>query len=206
MNKARAAIVAVALMALAVAVGGLWVVIAPSPTLQVLPGDEGVSFPQQEAEKLFSSVAVFAFLAMGLGAVIAFATWFGLRDTRGPAGLAFVVVMSIATSGLALDAGTRIARLTRGTLDADSPGPFHGTARLWMNSSVGPSWVLLVCAPAVGALIYLVCVLMSSDGELGRGPRPTASPAGSTPAVAYAPGGTTSESVTGEGEGPRTRP
>ncbi|WP_347956557.1 DUF2567 domain-containing protein [Gordonia aichiensis] len=172
MNLRRVAAVVVALLAAAIAVAGLWVVLAPTPDLVVSHGGRLGFATEADPARLFDGVATFAFLAFGLGVLIALAAWFGLRSSRGPGGLAFVVLMSIATSGLALDLADRFGTRAHDTIDRAVPGDYRGTVNLWLDGTVGPPWLLLLCAPTAGVLIYLVCVISSAHADLGVGDLP----------------------------------
>lgn len=222
MNMRRVVVVVVALLGAAVLVAGLWVLLAPAANLTVEPGGAAGFTTEADPAKMFDGVAVFALLALGLGAVIALASWFGLRATRGPAGLLFVAVMSVATSAVALQFAGVFTRAAHPALDRAVPGSYQRTGGLWFDGSVGPSWLLLVCAPTAGLLIYLVCVISCADADLGRGdfasssddespvPVPVVGAAGEDfvpidPAP-VTPTAATSAPVTSADEGPRTRP
>ncbi|EGD55899.1 DUF2567 domain-containing protein [Gordonia neofelifaecis] len=205
MNLRRVVVVVVALIVAAVVVGGLWALLAPVPDLVVEHGGQMRFATEADPAKLFDGVAIFAFLSLGLGALIALATWFGLRSSRGLGGLAFVTLMSIATSALAIDLAGRFGRMAHGALDRSVPGTYQGTVNLWLEGDVGPAWVLLVCAPTAGVLVYLICVIASAHADLGVGDlepaqAPVAVDAGLAPIDAVGP------EVTSEDEGPRTRP
>lgn len=219
MNVRRVVVVAVALLVLAAVVGWLWVLLSPAPEIIVDHPNSGRYASEADPAKLFAGVAIFGLLNLGLGVVIALVSWFGLRFTRGPAGLTFVTVMSLATSALALKIGTALGRQIRGEIDLSVPGDYRGTVNLWLDGSVGPSWLLLICAPTAAVLVYLICVLSSSRADLGIGDDVPAVPDGFRPMDATMPEwpapaaaeSATSESgaaegVTSEGEGPRTRP
>lgn len=215
MNMRRVVVVVASLLALSAVVGGLWVLLAPAPEIVVETPGSGRYASEADPAKLFSALAVFAVLSFGSGIVIALSTWFGLRFTRGPAGLVLVAVMSVATSALALQIGTELGHRIRGEIDLAVPGTYRGTVNLWIENEVGPSWILLVCAPAAAVLIYLVCVISSSHADLGVGDGveesrvTTLVEAGATsPADGFVPFGAAAseEPITGEGAGPRTRP
>lgn len=169
MNGRRVVAVVVGLLVAAFAVAGLWVWLAPATDLVVGHTGDMQFATEADPAKMFDGVAIFAFLAMGLGAVIALVAWFVLRASRGLGGLFFVVLMALATSGLALDLSDRFGRMVNGDVNGLVPGNYQGTVNLWMNSDLGPSWLLLICAPTVGLVVYLVCVLSSSHADLGRG-------------------------------------
>ncbi|ALG85114.1 DUF2567 domain-containing protein [Gordonia phthalatica] len=218
MNMRRVVVVVLSLLVLSAVVGGLWVLLAPTPEIIVEKPGSGRYASEADPAKLFSALAVFAFLSFGLGVVIALVSWFGLRFTRGPAGLAFVAVMSIATSALAVQIGTQLGRLVHGEIDLNVPGTYRGTVNLWIENDVGPSWILLICAPAAAILIYLVCVISSNHADLGVGddveqtPPPVLVGAGvASPVDGFVPidsgaSGTSDGPVTSGDEGPRTRP
>ncbi|KJR04939.1 DUF2567 domain-containing protein [Gordonia sp. PS3] len=172
MNARRVVAVVLALFAAAVAVGGLWVLLAPAPDVVVEHGGQMRFATEADPAKLFDGVAIFSFLCLGLGVLIGLATWFGLRTSRGIGGFAFVVLMSIATSALALNLADRFGRMSHGEIERSVPGSYSGTVNLWLDGDVGPAWVLLLCAPTAGALVYLVCVLSSAHADLGVGDLP----------------------------------
>mgnify|MGYP003780702027 CR=1 FL=1 len=211
----RAVVVVVALLGAAVLVAGLWVLIAPAANLTVEHDGTAGFTTEADPAKLFDGVAVFALLAMGLGVVIALASWFGLRSTRGPGGLLFVTVMSIATAAIALQLSEVFTRSVRADLDPAAPGAYQRTGALWLDGSVGPSWLLLICAPAAALLVYLVCVISCADADLGRGdgdreatkrpPVPVSGPAGED-FVPIGSGPVAPASLTSADEAPRTRP
>ncbi|MGB3303189.1 DUF2567 domain-containing protein [Gordonia sp. (in: high G+C Gram-positive bacteria)] len=176
MNIRRVIAVVVGLLAATFVVAGLWAWLAPAVNLVVERHGEVQFATELDPAKMFDGVAVFAFLTMGLGALIAVAAWFGLRSSRGLGGLFFVVLMSIATSAIALDLAGRFGRMVNGDVDAAVPGTYRGTTNLWMANDLGPSWVLLLCAPTVALFVYLACALLSSHADLGRGDDQSAQP------------------------------
>ena len=210
MNKRRVVVVAAMLLALSAVVGGLWVLLAPTPAIVVEEPGSGQYATEADPAKLFSAVAVFAFLAFGLGAVISLASWFGMRSTRGAGALLFVTAMAVATSALAIKIGSWGGHALRGEIDTSVPGTYRGTVNLWIVSEVGPSWILLICAPTAAVLVYLVCVISSNHADLGRGDDvPALVGVGAEgPYDAFAPidSPASAEPITSEGEAPRTRP
>ena len=155
----------VVVLALSVLVGALWVWLSPTVAATVTaPGE--AQFGEGAAANLFGGVATFAFLAFGLGVVLALASWFGLRSMRGVPGLLLTTVIAIVSSGLAMDIGTRIAKAVRPALDENVPGDYELTVRLWFDSDVSPPWLLVVCAPTTAVLVYLLCVLTAKNPTL----------------------------------------
>ncbi len=213
----RAVVVALSLLAAAVVVGGLWVWLAPTPNLVVEHGGAKRWATESDPAKLFGGIAVFALLSFGLGAAIGLGSWFGLRSTRGPAGLSFVTLMSLATSVVSLKIAETWAQAVHGELaDHTVPGVYRGTVKLWLEGQVGPPWLLLVCAPAAAVLVYLVCVISSSHADLGVGDDVAESPipVGAAQATAdgfvamdpAAPETGATPPITSADEEPRTRP
>ncbi len=162
---AAPAVYVVCVLALAVAVGALWVALSP-PVHAIVVNAEDVRYAEGHAANLFGGLATFAFLAFALGAMVALGSWFGLRRMRGVPGLLLAVGSAIAASGLAIDIGTRIAAMTREPLDLASPGTYDLTVRLWFAGDHTPSWLLLICAPFTAVLVYLICVLLARSPEL----------------------------------------
>jgi hypothetical protein len=152
-------------LALSALVGALWVWLAPPITVTVLHGGDA-RFSEGASANLFGGVAVFALLSFGLGVVLALAGWFGLPHMRGVPGLILTTVMSVVSSGLALNIGTTMAEAMRPDLNRASPGEYHLTAKLWFDSGSTPPWLLLICAPTTALIVYLICVLTAKNPTL----------------------------------------
>lgn len=182
------AVVGVVLL-LGVVGGATWAAITPTATAEAVQGGFIIRSPE-EAARLFSSVATFGFVMAVYGLVAALVAWFAARTWRGVIGYLAVLIATVAGSALAVEVGMRVIdwrRDDRGSVRIGDTAEV--IPRLWLRGGTvdGPAqqWILLICAPFILTLIYLICVLASRTADLGVGDLDDA-PAVADPAYAGA--------------------
>ncbi|MFT4044801.1 MAG: DUF2567 domain-containing protein [Gordonia sp. (in: high G+C Gram-positive bacteria)] len=164
--------VAAVIVLLGVLVGATWSVTTPAISGRVTAAGPTVA-PQQIGEE-FAGVGVFWLLMFGYGAVSAILAWFAARHWRGLIGYATAFGAVIAGTGIAGWVGTGIAhaRFT-GPHDAARGHIFRVVPDLWPDgytrAGYTAEWIVLICAPLALSFVYLLCVLLSGEADLGVG-------------------------------------
>ncbi|MFT3715410.1 MAG: hypothetical protein QM774_05535 [Gordonia sp. (in: high G+C Gram-positive bacteria)] len=167
----RALGVAATLLILAVAAGAAWALFAPRPDVVVSGGDAGI--PMASVDRIYSGVAVYAVIAAVLGILVALVVWFGMPRTRGPLSVLYTVAAALAGGGIAMAAGTGLAKLRVPELNPHKDGTYPSVIDLWLkNASLANQpapWLLLVIAPGLAALTCFFLATASNSQDLGVG-------------------------------------
>lgn len=151
---------------LGAAMGAIWAFTTPTVEVTVTP-DGGVLAAPAELANFFSGAAYFTLLAFLLGIVCAVVVWFVHSQVRGMVGLVASVGISFIAGAIGLQVGMGIAESRYSSLDAAAPGTQHLVQNLWLaDAALGTfavPWLLLICAPGMAALTYLICAIVGGD-------------------------------------------
>ncbi|UQE73540.1 DUF2567 domain-containing protein [Gordonia sp. PP30] len=166
-----ALITAVALLVLGALAGVLWAFITPYGEV-TLTADGSLDFTAADTAKTFGAVAVFVFLAFGLGAICGVTVWIALRETRGPAGLGYAALLATVSGGIAMAVAQGIGEQRFPGIDVHHPGTYRIVGKLWMPDAtfggLAVPWLLVVCATGFAVLGYFVCAAASTDRAISR--------------------------------------
>ena len=164
-----------AIVLLGVIVGAVWAVLTPAMTAERVA--EGATVQPQEFGNEFAGVMMFALLMCVFGGVAAVVTWVAARGWRGLPGYGLLLGSVVAGSALAGVVGrwipiSRFADPAHVALGQS----FRLVPELWLAGDTrgGPPgpWILGICAPLAATLVYLICVLLTRDPDLGVGDGP----------------------------------
>lgn len=183
-------ITAVSLLILGVLTGVAWALLTPAAEVTVT--DAGVAVPPDQSALLAAGPVTFALASLLLGVVCGVGVWFVMPGIRGPVGLGYGTFVALVASGLGMEVGNTIAGRLYPGINPHAPGTYRMVESLWLSDtawgSVPMPWLLLICAPGMAALAYLICAAGSGDRAWSRG----------SPAMSAG------QAVTGVGEESRT--
>lgn len=156
------------LLLLGALTGVLWSFVTPYATVTVTA--DGLNFSAAQTGELFGAVAVFAFLAFGLGAICGLTVWFVLREARGLAGLGYAALVATVSGWAALQVAQLIADTRFPGVNPHEPGVYRLVGDLWMSDaslgSLPAPWLLIICSTGLAVVAYFVCIAGSSDAAL----------------------------------------
>ncbi|WP_370943177.1 DUF2567 domain-containing protein [Amycolatopsis sp. cg5] len=136
----------------------LWSLLAPTQRFRVYEG--GLAPLDLESWHRFDSLAIFGFLSIGAGVLIAAVAWL-MRERRGP-------VMLVAAALGALGASA---------VGVLSKGMFLGKYDIAKPPSVGDvivaaptldTWWVIIAAPTAAVVVYGICAAWNGLDDLGR--------------------------------------
>lgn len=155
-----------ALVAVGAALGVLWAFTTPTAQITLTDGGDLLAAPAEMAH-LFGGAAYFALLCFALGIGCAVVVWFAAAPLRGWAGL----VVAVGTAALAGLVGLQVAMAIAASryppIDTAVPGTARLVQNLWLDDAalggLAAPWLLVICAPGLAALTYLICAVVGGD-------------------------------------------
>lgn len=136
----------------------LWSLLAPAQRLRVY--EAGLAPLDLESWHRFDSLAIYGFLSIGAGLLIAAVAWL-MRERRGP-------VMLVAAALGALGASA---------VGVLSQGMFNGKYEITKAPAVGDvittaptldTWWVIIAAPTAAVVLYGICAAWNGLDDLGR--------------------------------------
>ncbi|MFD9891898.1 DUF2567 domain-containing protein [Amycolatopsis sp. NPDC058986] len=146
---------------LGIPLGWLWSRIAPPERLRVVTSDGQLVPLEMESWHRFDDLAIYGFLALGIGLLIGVVTWL-LRERRGP------VVLIAAVGGAALAAwlGMQMGVAFGNARFEVTAAPALGSV-VEQAPKLESGWVVLA-APLATALVYALLTAWNGRDDLGR--------------------------------------
>ncbi|GAA4548449.1 DUF2567 domain-containing protein [Amycolatopsis samaneae] len=146
---------------LGIPLGWLWSRIAPPERLRVVTSDGRLAPLELESWHRFDDLAIYGFLALGLGLLIGVVAWL-LRERRGPV----VLVAAVGGSALAAWLGTQMGVAFGNARFEVTAAPALGSV-VEQAPKLESGWVVLA-APLATALVYALLTAWNGRDDLGR--------------------------------------
>lgn len=154
------------MVALGAALGALWAFTTPTAQITITADGDVLASPAEMAH-LFSGAAYFALLGFALGIGCAVVVWFAAAQLRNWAGLVVAVGTALVSGLIGMQVAMAIASSRYPELDVTVAGGQRLVQNLWFEHAtlggVTAPWLLLICAPGLAALTYLICAIVGGD-------------------------------------------
>ncbi len=150
-----------ALALLGVAVGALWTAVSPHVGVVITSG--GPSFQPNGGDEFYAAEGVFGLISVVMGVLSAVATWYGLRQWRGPMQLLALVLGGLAGAVVAWQLGrslglSQFQELLRST---DVGREFNRPVDVRAKG-------FLLVQPLVAAMVYVWLASWMAQPDLGQ--------------------------------------
>lgn len=155
-----------ALVMLGAALGALWACTTPSALITITDDGEMLAAPAEMA-RIFGGAAYFSLLSFALGIACAVVIWFVCAPLRSWAGLVVAVGTALLAALIGMQVASAIAAARYPAIEVAVPGAHRLVQNLWLSDAslggVSAPWLLLICAPGLAALTYLICAIAGGD-------------------------------------------
>lgn len=165
---ARFAVVAVLL---GVVAGLVWAFVVSVPQARML-ADRSAIVPGAQVDSYFGGVGLFVVIMAVVGLVLGPLSWWLAREHRGAGGAVLTAVGASAAGVVAILLGTWVLELRLPDRAHVAVGDTFGVVpNLWLTArevgAVSAPGLVLIVAPLIALLGYLICILMAKSADLG---------------------------------------